>query len=342
MKFGLFGTARTSGAQEAGSNDSQAYGEFIDYVLEAESLGFSSVFLAEHHFTGINQISASIGLLTYLAGLTRTIRLGTAVTVLPWHNPILLAEQAATLDVLSKGRLEFGVGKGYREAEFDGFCMDISEAHERYEEALEVIKLAWTSTERFSHHGKRWHYNNVVVEPAPLQKPHPPLWVGASSAASVRKAGLDGMKLLLTLQTSFDETISLGQTYRDALAEAGRAYTPHAIAVVRGVHVAENPEETEQGYDILSRFLLSAGSLAGAKVKKSVVLPSTKSDMRKVLEASALVGTADEIVSRLRKMHRGGIDNVLLLNLSGSRRMLRSFAADVMPAFSEQQLGRTA
>lgn len=335
MKFGLFGTARTSGAQEAGANDSRAYRDFIEYICEAESLGFSSVFLAEHHFTGINQISASIGLLTYLAALTSKIRLGTAVTVLPWHNPILLAEQAATLDVLSNGRLEFGVGKGYRESEFDGFCMDITEAHERYEEALEVIRLAWTSTERFSHHGKYWNFSNVIVEPAPAQKPMPPLWVGASSPASVVKAGLNGMRAMLTLQTSFDDIIELAQVYRKGLSEAGKPDDRYSPAVVRAIHLAESKQEIEEGYEILGRFLLAAGNLAGSKVQKSVVLPTEKKEVREMLENSALIGPADEILSRLRKLKDGGIENILLLNLSGSREMLRNFAAEVMPTLAD-------
>src|SRR5215471_21107878 len=100
MKFGLFGGARARGGP---AGDSYAYHDFINYVVEAERLGFSSVFLVEHHFTGFGQVSASMSLLAYLAACTERIRLGTAVVVLPWHNPILVAEQAATLDLLSNG-----------------------------------------------------------------------------------------------------------------------------------------------------------------------------------------------------------------------------------------------
>ena len=114
MRFGLFGGARARGGP---AGDSSAYHDFINYVVEAEKLGFSSVFLVEHHFTGFGQVSASMSLLAYLAARTERIRLGTAVVVLPWHNPILVAEQAATLDLLSNGRLDFGVGKGYRSYE---------------------------------------------------------------------------------------------------------------------------------------------------------------------------------------------------------------------------------
>ena len=102
MQFGLFGGARTK--RSAGIEDSQGYESFIDYVVEADRLGFRQMFMVEHHFTGQGQVSASMTLLAYLAAKTQKIRLGTAVVVLPWHNPVLVAEQAATIDLLSGGR----------------------------------------------------------------------------------------------------------------------------------------------------------------------------------------------------------------------------------------------
>src|ERR1700745_1217396 len=111
MKFGLFGGGGAPGAPAGGR---YPYHDFVNYVIEAEKLGFSSVFLVEHHFTGFGQVSASMSLLAYLAPRTERIRLGTAVVVFPWHNPILVAEQAATLDLLSNGRLSFGGGTRHR------------------------------------------------------------------------------------------------------------------------------------------------------------------------------------------------------------------------------------
>ena len=181
MRFGLFGGARTEIGEQA--SDSQIYTDYVDYICEAEALGFHSVFLVEHHFTGFGQISATLSFLTYLAAKTSRIRLGTAVLVLPWHNPALLAEQAATLDLLSNGRLDLGIGKGYRWGEFHGFCIPMEEAGERYDEAVAFLRKAWTTKGRFSHHGQRWHYEDVVIEPAPVQKPHPPLWIGAQQRA---------------------------------------------------------------------------------------------------------------------------------------------------------------
>src|ERR1700745_4085299 len=153
MKFGLFGSAQ---AQRGGADlDSGAgFRDFIEYNVEAEALGYDSSFVVEHHFTGFGQVSASLNLLTWVAARTSTLRLGTAVLVLPWHNPVLLAEQAATIDLLSGGRLEFGVGRGYRHNEFASFRIPQAEADERFEESLALIVRAGTRAQRFLPHGK--------------------------------------------------------------------------------------------------------------------------------------------------------------------------------------------
>src|SRR5256714_14816321 len=149
MRFGLFGSAQarrpTRGTELTDS--SQGFREWIENNVEAEALGFHSTFVVEHHFTGFGQVSASLNLLTWLGARTSTLRLGTAVLVLPWHNPVLLAEQAATLDLLSGGRLDFGVGKGYRYNEFAGFFGDIEEDDARFDESLAAITPAFVSND---------------------------------------------------------------------------------------------------------------------------------------------------------------------------------------------------
>src|SRR5437588_7232302 len=153
MRFGIFGAAQ-AGSFHPGAPMGQGFADFIDFNIEAEALGYHGTFLVEHHFSGWNQVSATLTLLTWLAARTTTLRLGTAVLVLPWHNPVLLAEQAATLDLLSEGRLDLGIGKGYRYREFAGFCMPMEEAAERFDESLAVILKAWTSDAPWSHRGK--------------------------------------------------------------------------------------------------------------------------------------------------------------------------------------------
>src|SRR5437588_11896861 len=216
MRFGLFGGARTDPGEQA--SDSRIYSDYIDYLCEAEELGFHSVFLVEHHFTGFGQVSATLNFLTYLAAKTTKMRLGTAVLVLPWHNPVLLAEQVATLDLLSNGRFDFGVGKGYRQPEFSGFCIPIEEATERFDEAMAFLRKAWAAGDRFSHHGKRWHFDNIIIEPRPVQQPHPPLWMGAGSFEPIRRAAQGGYNLLLDQIAPIDLIIERVAAYRQELA----------------------------------------------------------------------------------------------------------------------------
>src|SRR5215471_9717117 len=122
MQFAIFGSAQAD-SERPGAPLGEGFHEFVEFNVEAEALGYHATFLVEHHFSGWNQISATLQLLTWIAVRTSTIRLGTAVLVLRWHNPVLGAEQAAMLDVISGGRLDFGIGKGCRHTEFEGFCI---------------------------------------------------------------------------------------------------------------------------------------------------------------------------------------------------------------------------
>src|SRR4029079_5965438 len=132
MRFGIFGSAHAD-RDELGPETGQGFRDYIEMAVEAEALGYHSSFLVEHHFSGWNQVSATLMLPAALAMRTTTLRLGTAVIVLPWHNPVLLAEQAATLDLISGGRFDFGVGKGYRHNEFAGFCIAPEDAQARFD-----------------------------------------------------------------------------------------------------------------------------------------------------------------------------------------------------------------
>src|ERR1700755_3508123 len=138
MRFGLFGGASAPRLPDPAST-AEGFLQFVETNVEAEALGFYSSFVTEHHFTKIGQLSAPLTLLTYLAARTTRLRLGTAILVLPWHNPVLLAEQVATLDILSHGRLDLGVGKGDRHSESAGSAMPPGEAEPRFEEVLDVL-----------------------------------------------------------------------------------------------------------------------------------------------------------------------------------------------------------
>ena len=248
MKFGLFGSAQ---AQRGGPDldSGQGFRDFIDYNVEAEALGYASTFVVEHHFTGFGQVSATLNLLTYLAARTSTLRLGTAVMVLPWHNPVLLAEAAATVDLLSDGRLEFGVGKGYRHNEFSGFCIPIAEADARFEESLGLIVKSWTSAERFSHHGRFWNFENVIVEPPTRQKPHPPIWMAAGNPDSIRSVARRGAKLLLDQFASIPLIIERFNIYKAEVESLGRRFDAQDVGVARAFYVAKDAADKRQAVE---------------------------------------------------------------------------------------------
>lgn len=304
--------------------------EFVDYNVEAESLGFWSTFLVEHHFTGFGQISATLNLLTFIAARTTTLRLGTAVLVLPWHNPVLLAEQAATLDVLSQGRLDFGIGLGYRYREFAGFCLPMEEAEERFDESLAVILKAWTSDAPWSHRGTYWQFEDVVVEPPTAQKPHPPLWMGAGSPDSITKVAAQGSRLLLDQYASVGEIGERIALFKSEVEKQGRTFDPLSVAVTRSINVVKTPAELQKAFEnrIAARRRIDRLTLRrDGKNQKRII-----SD--EAIGAGALYGTPDEIAVKLEALRDAGAAYVLL-NSAGGPASLRRFAHEVRPAFAD-------
>jgi alkanesulfonate monooxygenase SsuD/methylene tetrahydromethanopterin reductase-like flavin-dependent oxidoreductase (luciferase family) len=333
MKFGLFGGAQAnSGAPGAALGD--GFREFVEYTVEAEALGYYSSFQVEHHFTGWNQISATLNLLTWVAARTSTLRVGTATMVLPWHNPVLLAEQAATLDLLSGGRLDFGVGKGYRYTEFKGFGIAQEEAEARFDEALQLITRAWTTRERFSHEGKYWSFEDIVVEPPTAQKPHPPIWMAAGSAASIRRVAERGCNLLLD-QFAPPEMIGERIALFKAEVEArNRIFDPMQVAVARDVHVSSS--------DADKRAALERNVRSRQRINEVSRFPGQKGGSHQLAyehtpertEAVALYGTPGEIMEKLEALRSAGVAYVLGSFGGGSRESLRRFAREVVPAFA--------
>jgi alkanesulfonate monooxygenase SsuD/methylene tetrahydromethanopterin reductase-like flavin-dependent oxidoreductase (luciferase family) len=336
MKFGLFGSAQ---ARRAGpdTDSSQGFRDFIDNNVEAEALGYYSTFLVEHHFTGFGQVSASLNLLTWLGARTRHLRLGTAVLVLPWHNPVLLAEQAATLDLLSGGRLDFGVGKGYRWNEFAGFCVPLEEAEERFDEALAVITKAFVSETPFSHRGKFWRYEDIVVEPPAAQKPHPPFWMGAGSERSVREVAERGYNMLLGQHSLAEEILEQVAQFKNEVETRGRRFDPMQVAVARAVHIAKDAADKQAALERRYQGHMRINALArrpDSESRTRYILDDEK-EARYESAESALFGTPDEIVSKLERLRAGGVEYVII-NFGGSRENIRRFAREIMPAFSDE------
>jgi alkanesulfonate monooxygenase SsuD/methylene tetrahydromethanopterin reductase-like flavin-dependent oxidoreductase (luciferase family) len=336
MQFGLFGSATAARHADPDVDSGQGYRQFVDYNIEAEALGYKSTFLVEHHFTGFGQVSASLALLTWVAAKTKTLRLGTAVMVLPWHNPVLLAEQAATIDLLSGGRLDFGVGKGYRHNEFVGFCIPMEEADARFNEALDVIVKAWTAKERFSHQGKYWRFEDIVVEPPTAQRPHPPLWMGAGSPESIRNVAARGYNLLIDQFASFETVAERINLFKAEVEKRGRTFDPRDVGVARAFYVAKDDADKEAAVErriAAQRRLTAISQTPGGDNRASIL---AYSDTREASEESALYGTPDEIATKLERLKKLGIEYLLLNGGGPSRDNLRRFARELMPAFADE------
>ncbi|SEO56820.1 Flavin-dependent oxidoreductase, luciferase family (includes alkanesulfonate monooxygenase SsuD and methylene tetrahydromethanopterin reductase) [Rhodospirillales bacterium URHD0017] len=330
MRFGLFGGAAAPRLPDAAAS-ADGFFDFIETNVEAEALGFHSSFVTEHHFTKIGQLSAPLTLLTYLAARTTRLRLGTAILVLPWHNPVLLAEQVATLDLLSRGRLDLGIGKGYRHNEFAGFALPPADAETRFEEVLDVMVRALGSDAPFSHRGQFFRFDEVVVEPPPYQRPHPPLWLAAGSAASITACARRGFNLLLDQFASplqIKERITL---YRHELEAAGHAFDPMRVAVARNIFVAEDASEAAEARKRQERVHERLLSLSRGSQSRpgSHILGYTETLER---DALAMIGPAKEIADKLAALAEVGVAYVLLSG-QGSRPNLRRFAEKVMPKF---------
>ena len=334
MQFGLFGSAQAQrGAPDVDSG--QGFRDFVEFNVEAEALGYRSTFVVEHHFTGFGQVSASLTLLAWVAARTSTIRVGTAVMVLPWHNPVLLAEQAATVDLMSGGRLEFGVGKGYRHNEFKSFCIPMEEADERFEESLDLILKSWTSEKRFSHHGKYWRFDDIIVEPPTAQKPHPRMWMAAGSPASIRKVAQRGFNLMLDQFASTATIVERFNLFKDEVEKCGRVFDPMSVGVCRAFYVSRTPAEKQQAIENRLAATRRMSSLAQTPTGQNKSSMMTFADTLEASAESALYGDPDEIAEKLQKLRRYGIEHILLNGPTGSREHLRRFARDIVPAFSD-------
>ncbi len=325
MKFGLFGGGKVGKMNPLG--DSHSYRDFVEYIKSADRLGYESIFLVEHHFTGAGQLSASLNLLSYIAACTSRIRLGTAVTVLPWHNPVLLAEQVATLDLLSGGRVDMGVGRGYRKNEFASFCIPMEEAQDRFTECLDLMLKSWTSKERFSHHGERWNFESIIVEPGCVQTPHPPVWMAAGSASGIAHVAGRNFNLLVDQLGSIDETIQKVRIYCDSLEAAG--FTPDAarVGVTRALHVVTTDSEREKAYARRRETIANIGDLA----RRPGALSQPTFDADVAYDDAALIGTPAEIIEQLNRLAEGGVEYVLLTNATASEDSLQLFAEEIIP-----------
>jgi alkanesulfonate monooxygenase SsuD/methylene tetrahydromethanopterin reductase-like flavin-dependent oxidoreductase (luciferase family) len=315
MQIGLFHSIQWP----EGSDQADRYEQALTQACAADDLGFDSVWLTEHHFSRHGIVSDSLTVLGHLAARTSSVRLGTAVSVLPLHHPLRFAEAAATVDQLSRGRLDLGIGRGYQPGEFSGFGVDIAEKHDRFTEALEVLRRVWSTDGPVSFEGTFWSFTDAAPQPRPYQRPHPPLWLATDSPDGLAMCAAEDWGVLLPQGTSLTVTAQQMKRYHEALAGAGSGPERARVHLARATHVAatddrawaeaEGPYKDFLGYADKLRRATSAGAAAGGR---------SPFDLDADLRDSALFGSPDTVLARLRAIQELGIDRVMLfLHMGG-------------------------
>jgi alkanesulfonate monooxygenase SsuD/methylene tetrahydromethanopterin reductase-like flavin-dependent oxidoreductase (luciferase family) len=219
------------------------YRRMFEQMEELERLGFDSVWVTEHHFTDYGgSISHPPTFLSAVARTTRRIRLGVAVSVLPFHNPFEVAESYAMVDVISNGRLEFGMGRGSEVIEYKLAGAAVEEGAVRMREAAEIIRQAW-SDEPVNFRGEFFEYHDVRVLPKPVQRPHPPIWVGASKTEETFRWAAENGYNLMTLPYLYPNLDFLGgcvKLYRDTVVRTGQDLARREILGKFHIYVSES------------------------------------------------------------------------------------------------------
>ncbi len=357
MKFGLF----TIVPWHESISQEQSLNEALEQIELADRLGLDEVWIGEHRFSRHGLVSGVWSFLGQVAARTKRIRIGTAVVVLPLHNPILVAEEAAMVDVLSGGRLNFGIGSGYQRQEFDGVGVDINESRERFHEAVDVITKAWTE-ERLTYHGKYTNVDNLWVLPKPLQKPYPPLFQAVSTTpASIEFAASRKIQVIAGGPTDIlGQAPQVIKLWRQKMEEYGHPHEHLDPPMSKAIYVAPTMEEAERDpvdlENFSSRILGSVGN-TGAAIgipmdKDGNVPPGYEHWLNRQKDRDRrddpghaglppLRGTPEVVVQRLKETQAAGINHVFgAFGFPGlpHEKVMRSielFATQVMPHFQE-------
>jgi alkanesulfonate monooxygenase SsuD/methylene tetrahydromethanopterin reductase-like flavin-dependent oxidoreductase (luciferase family) len=228
-----------------GRSERQFLSENLELVEFADQVGLDEVWLAEHHFSDYGVMPSTQVFGSHIAARTRRLRIGTAVVVLPFHNPVRVAEEFAFIDLLSEGRLDLGVGRGYQPAEFRGYGVPMETSRERFDESLEVIRRAWSEDE-LSFEGKHFRFDRLKIRPRPLQRPHPPLFGASFNPDTIRHQAEKKLNLLYSALLAPPEKIG---EYRRILRESGEDPDRYRVGGLVFVYLDEDRERALRDFE---------------------------------------------------------------------------------------------
>ena len=335
-------------------NNSRGANEFIanivDQAVYAEQVGLNSAWVGEHHFSTLGVLSCPDLVLANVAARTGRIRLAPAVCVLPLHHPIRVAEQWATLDLLSNGRVDFAAGRGYDRREYAPFHVSFENNQAIFEEGMELVRRLWSVDGPVSHHGAHYQFENVSITPKPIQRPIP-AYVASFSKPSIELAGKLGCGLIVA---PFAAAMTLGglqdvaRLYREICARHNQP--PARLMCSYFIHFADNPREEDAARARQIRYyqecVLAAFPSDPANVPPSyryfIEIVQRLKNVRPadLTENSGLIGSPAQIIETLKKVEAAGFDEVILyFNVglkphSQVKDEMARFMSDVAPSFA--------
>ena len=310
MEFGLF----VEFPSREGTTQAQIFKDSMELIQAAEDSGSEGIWLAEYHFDpGRSVLSAPVTVAGAVAARTKKVKIGLAVHVLPLRNPVQIAEEIATLDHLSDGRLDFGIGRAAFPWIYQGYGFDYSESRDRFDECLEIILRSWTE-ERFSFKGKFYQYDDLCVVPKPLQKPHPPIWIGATSEDTFELVGRMGYPIFINPSrvTTLLDLKPLVAEFHQAREKAGHTgqvdvglRVPVYVAETKEKAYSEPKESTmfqmQRLINVITQSIGEAGISAGddRAAQAERLKAMTYED---VLANTVVYGTPESVVERLQQL----------------------------------------
>jgi probable F420-dependent oxidoreductase len=279
------------------------------YLAWAEELGFDSAWTMEQ-VLGTMPTLGPIETMTYAAACTERIRLGCVVFVTPLHGPVHLAKSLSTLDQLSRGRIEVGVGTGGRDRMFSAFEVDPATLVARFTEGLRLMKALWTEP-RVTFEGRFWQLDGAAMEPKPFQKPHPPIWFGANHPAALRRAVRYGDGFFGAGSTTTDQFAEQVRIVREALAEAGR--DPVGFRIAKRIYIAVDDNAERARRHVAASLVRLYG------------------DFGRRLEPAAVSGPPDACVEGVREVAEAGAELILFTPFFNEAEQMERLAAEVAP-----------
>lgn len=340
MKFGTFLLLQSPSAK----GSAEIFQRGTEIAQAADRLGYDSIWCAEHHFSTYGYLSRPLMMATHLAARTERIRVGSAVVVLPLHHPLIVAEEIATADLLSGGRLDVGLGRGYQTYEFERLGLKLIDSRERFEEGLDIVLKALTG-KPFAHEGKHWQFGETTVFPVPVQQPHPQLWIVGQTEESILATARRGFNVI---SGGFGVPIERLRAFRKSLD--GMKLDPAVranmkISTQRPVYVtsdeSELPEIVEQARWNMRVTLSLRQGLERVEKGRAIAVPfDNEPGTQELLDKYFIMGTPKTCIARLRTLQEAmGITHFNASFWFGDlshERVLRSmklFAEEVMPAF---------